>query len=1304
MKSVHITTLASAVGLALVGAGLTSALAARTNDANQAVSGAKLVALHNDQAASVTGRYIVAFDEAGLVSYRGGIGGLARTAPHVDGVSANSSRKFEIDSSASQAYKAYLAQQRALHITSIEQALGRPLSIRFTYDVTMNGVSVVMSPSEAVRVATLAGVKSVKAVGLKNADTFRGPTFIGADKIWDGTAVPGGVGTRGEGVKVGIIDTGTNIGHPSFADDAACGFSGANPKLFPRDCTSNDGTVCNGTSPDAADGNGHGVHTSSTAAGNTIDNTYTPAPLLPDGISMSGVAPCASVYSYRVADDGGSIADDYLQAAFANAIVDQVDVANYSIGPTCGGGNPWDELAFLAMEDADIFVAASAGNTRATCTNPTGLVANNGPWEMTVAASTQDQVAAPTLTVTGPGVPPALTQNVPLIPGSTTLEISTDFNGHPLRTYPTNVIGCTATGGIAAGTYGSSDVAILRRGTCAFAEKITNAYNAGARVVVIGNNQPGSISMDTSTLPPAIAADVASFSVVQTQGDALIAFVDANEPPAPIADRIFANGFDGPSAASGATGDYRHIAIGDLQGDVLAKFSFRGPTQAPYDNLTKPDITGPGVNIYAALTDSEGSYGLLSGTSMSSPHLAGSGALVRAAHPTWTPMEVKSAIQTTAFQGGFQEDGVTPWNTDQVGSGRVDLTKAALAGLTLDETTANFLAADPSGGSIDQSELNLASMRNVHCGASCTWTRTFKNQLTTTGNWTVTTTAPAGYTLSASPATFSIAPGATQAVTFTATGSSSTIAFGQVLLHEDAGQSPDQHLTVAVKEGDPEIAVNPTSLSASLAPNATTTANLDVTNIGGHTLTWNTVTGAQPVTVWDQPQQGTSGDLSTVFSDANFFVASDFVVASQSDITQLIAYGFDNATSLPTQTSIRFTVYADAAGQPAGNPQTGSGSSVWTFTTTPTGPGVTIGGSGIITLDLAAASQSLSLPPGTYWLSVVPTYTNASTSIPPFWAWFYGQPKGVADLVVGDGYGVTSWSEEGNDFAFKIQGNVTCGAAWLSATPPSGSAGIGATNSVSVGFDSTGMAAGTYNANLCLASNDAAHPMTVVPVTMTVSAPALTFTQDFDDITTLTGLGWLQINHSATIGTSNWFQGNATVFPAFNGATTAYIGANFNNTTGANTISNWLVTPSITFTSGSSFAFYTRKATPAPTDYPDRLQVRLCTDTPANCSNVGATATDVGNFTNLLLDINPTLVAGGYPTTWTQYTIPAASLPTSGTGRIALRYFVNNGGPTGSNSDYIGIDNVVITAAALNSVGSPSSPFPQPDSSQTGAR
>lgn len=182
-------------------------------------------------------------------------------------------------------------------------------------------------------------------------------------------------------------------------------------------------------------------------------------------------------------------------------------------------------------------------------------------------------------------------------------------------------------------------------------------------------------------------------------------------------------------------------------------------------------------------------------------------------------------------------------------------------------------------------------------------------------------------------------------------------------------------------------------------------------------------------------------------------------------------------------------------------------------------------------------------------------------------------------------------------------------------------------------------------------------------------------TENFDDITLLTGNGWFMQNNSTTIGSTNWFQGNSTVFSAFNGAATAYIGANFNNTTGANTISNWLCTPVLTIKNGDVVSFYTRKAT--PDTYPDRLQLRMSTN--GASTNVGTGATAVGDFTTLLLDINPTLVTGVYPTAWTQYTVTISGLSSPMTGRFALRYFVTNGGPSGANSDYIGIDNFVHT-------------------------
>ena len=177
-------------------------------------------------------------------------------------------------------------------------------------------------------------------------------------------------------------------------------------------------------------------------------------------------------------------------------------------------------------------------------------------------------------------------------------------------------------------------------------------------------------------------------------------------------------------------------------------------------------------------------------------------------------------------------------------------------------------------------------------------------------------------------------------------------------------------------------------------------------------------------------------------------------------------------------------------------------------------------------------------------------------------------------------------------------------------------------------------------------------------------------TEDFDNITTLPGSGWAQINHSAVVGLDGWFQGNSPVFPSQSGAPNSYIAADFNNTTGANTISNWLLTPPLTLQDGATMTFYTR--TVATPKFPDRLQVRMSTN--GASANVGTTATDVGDFTVLLLDINPTYTVTGYPNAWTQFTVTVSGVPLPVSGRLAFRYFVENGGPSGANSNYIGID------------------------------
>ena len=177
-------------------------------------------------------------------------------------------------------------------------------------------------------------------------------------------------------------------------------------------------------------------------------------------------------------------------------------------------------------------------------------------------------------------------------------------------------------------------------------------------------------------------------------------------------------------------------------------------------------------------------------------------------------------------------------------------------------------------------------------------------------------------------------------------------------------------------------------------------------------------------------------------------------------------------------------------------------------------------------------------------------------------------------------------------------------------------------------------------------------------------------TEGFNDITSLPG--WFMKNNSSPLGTIGWFQGNTTVFSAQAGPANSYIAANFNNTSGTGTISDWLLTPSLTLQNGAQLTFWTR--TESSQAFADRLQVRMSTN--GSSTNVGSSATDLGDFTTLLLDINPTYATSGYPNDWAQFTVNISGIGSPTAGRLAFRYFVENGGPSGINSDYIGIDTV----------------------------
>jgi hypothetical protein len=181
--------------------------------------------------------------------------------------------------------------------------------------------------------------------------------------------------------------------------------------------------------------------------------------------------------------------------------------------------------------------------------------------------------------------------------------------------------------------------------------------------------------------------------------------------------------------------------------------------------------------------------------------------------------------------------------------------------------------------------------------------------------------------------------------------------------------------------------------------------------------------------------------------------------------------------------------------------------------------------------------------------------------------------------------------------------------------------------------------------------------------------------------------GWVTNNLSTAVGTTpTWFQGNAAVFSAFNGGASDYFAANFNNVTGSGDISNWLITPTVTIYNGAVLEFATRTSVGTPAA--DRLQIRMSTTGGTVFSTGGPT--DISSFNTLMLDINPLLVTtaatavsngsvNGYPQSWTVYQLTVAGVTGTVSGRFAFRYFVTNGGPTGLNSNFIGLDAVKYT-------------------------
>jgi hypothetical protein len=1055
---------------------------------------------------SVAGSYILVLREPALASYRGGRPGLA--AP---GRSPGSAR-LDVRGSPARAYVAHLQErQRALE-ARIASVLRRSPHVSMHMQHAINAIVVELAADEVEAVRALPDVLMLSPATLLELDTDVGPALIGAEPIWNGSN-PGSSGpAQGEGKVIGVIDSGINWGSPSFAAvDPVDGHAHVNPLgsgNYLGTCAPggvdegrcNDkligghdfvcaapGNACTNAGfreePGFGDTNGHGTHVASTAAGNRRDVQH-----VGNTVRIAGVAPRANIIAYdacytEISTGRGLCPNTSTTASINQAVADGVvDVINYSIG---GGTSPWTDavsLAFLGAVDAGIYVAASAGNS-GPGPNTMGHLQ---PWVASTAAAQHGRGDfVQLMSVTGPAPVPANLAPLVVTPGSGGVSLSATIpSTTPLRIsagIDAADDGCAA---YPANTFAGA-IAVIRRGTCSFSIKVNNASAAGAIAVVIANNQAGVIA------PSVPGTTVPVFSVLQSEGNALRDFGQAN-----------------PVTAT-ATLPFPPIPLPNTP-DQLGAFSSRGP--AGEFDLVKPDLTAPGVRILAAsagtsLTGSEALVTLLDGTSMASPHHAGAVLLLRQLRPDWTVPELKSALQMTATRSVLREDGSTPATPFDMGAGRVRVNFAANAGLLLAETTAAFQAGNPATGG-DPSTLNLASLGERYCILECQFVRRFHNPGSSNSSWTA---AVSGLTGSVSPASFTVAAGATIDLTITIDSS----ALPQDGLHRHGwlelsreGGSADDGLSLPVSVSVPPAVASlaPGDRSLIAIEGEVGTTSFTVGNNGGFPLSFAFAqTGIGSVSLRDTPSTGVaSGFRSTTYTDPATagsqaqYAADDLVIRTNTQIRSIRVEGFtvSGAALTTAATNLTFSIYPDAGGLPAGNPQTNPAAAVWTYTTTPTGPGVTTVGSSSIALDFVAAGQNVNLPPGRYWVVVNTRGTFANR-----YAWYgsntqHGLP-GFASLTVatnGTGNWVANPSFPG--LTLRVVGDAACNAPWIvGATPASGSLLRGTQQTVSV--DLGALAAGQYEGAFCLSTNDPALPRAASMISVNViSPPELVFTTE----------------------------------------------------------------------------------------------------------------------------------------------------------------------------------------------------------------
>lgn len=587
------------------------------------------------------------------------------------------------------------------------------------YYHTFNGFAARMTAQQAEALANNRKVASVYLDELLKIDTANTPEWLGLVDS-DGNRVSE---YDGEGVIVGIVDSGIAPDNPSFADDdeensytdpdtlgwaGACNIGDLPGTLAPG--SEEDGEIpplyvgddeeftCNnkligakyfgsvfdsvygvqtelGEFISPRDADGHGSHTAGTAAGNAgVDASIYGNPVG----TVSGIAPRARVAAYKVcwnsnyvapngADEAGCFGGDSMMA-IDTAVADGVDVINYSISGSRTSLIAPQTLAMLNAEDAGVFVSVSAGNSGPTAVT----VGTPAPWVTSVAASTYDGER-----LTGSTNILEVTSSDPVdeleffeTAFSAPLALTGAVEGNLVIAEP--LLGCYETDEEGADVITPLDnaediegnIALISRGACAFVQKVNRAQLAGASAVVIYSTDDSPFAGGGSSF----FSDIPAGMIGLTDGTALNAAITGGEEvtvklPEP---------------------DFTPVTE---EGDLIAGFSSRGPNGSTTD-LIKPDITAPGVNILAPATDTpmfgpQGEeYQYLSGTSMSAPHIAGFAALLTQEHPEWSPTQIKSALMTTARQDLTKQESGEAADPFDFGAGHAVPLAASTPGLT----------------------------------------------------------------------------------------------------------------------------------------------------------------------------------------------------------------------------------------------------------------------------------------------------------------------------------------------------------------------------------------------------------------------------------------------------------------------------------------------------------------------------------------------------------------------------------------------------------------------------------------------